>query len=214
MKQQQKEYIEKNIDLITYNEWKEFFNEAPSGIGTLLYKAGIDFLSQMDMIPDFSFEDCRYYNLTIPNHILSIGFGAYRYSRLKTITIPDSVTSIDADAFCNCRGLINVTFGANIRTIGSGAFRNCSRLTNINLPDSLTIIGNYTFADCTNLRSVTIPHSVVAIGDYAFSWCENLNTIIYEGSIEEFKTLQTQPEHRRDQEATIRCLDGDLVYKI
>ena len=73
------------------------------------------------------------------------------YSDLTSITIPDSVRSIDI-----------------------GAFAYCTSLTSIAIPNSITNVGDNAFEGCTNLLSITIPDSVTSIGDDAFKGCKNL----------------------------------------
>ena len=46
-------------------------------------------------------------------------------------TVPNSVTSIGADAFEACFSLANVTIGNSVTTIGDWAFNSCSSLTSI-----------------------------------------------------------------------------------
>ena len=74
-------------------------------------------------------------------------------------TIPDSVTSIGAEAFYNCKSLTSVT-----------------------IPDSVTSIGDFTFSYCESLTSVTIPDSVTSIGHYAFEGCRSLTDVYFTGT--------------------------------
>ena len=74
-------------------------------------------------------------------------------------TIPDSVASIGAYAFCDCTSLTSVT-----------------------IPDSVTSISGFAFEDCTSLTRVTIPDSVTIIGGNAFSHCDNLTDVYYTGT--------------------------------
>ena len=55
-------------------------------------------------------------------------------SRLTSITIPDSVTSIGSYAFSNCTGLTSVAIPNSVTSIGDWAFYNCSSLEEITLP--------------------------------------------------------------------------------
>ena len=74
-------------------------------------------------------------------------------TNLKSITIPDSVTSIGAYAFFGCSSLTDITISDSVTSIGMGAFKDCSSLTSITIPDSVTSIGMGAFVGCT---SVTI----------------------------------------------------------
>ncbi len=84
----------------------------------------------------------------------TIAYGAFRDCKsLKSITIPDSVTSIEEWAFYNCTSLESVT-----------------------IPDGVTSIGDYTFQNCRSLKSVTIGNSVTSI-NVAFLNCESLKSV-------------------------------------
>ena len=92
-------------------------------------------------------------------------------------TIPNSVTSIGADAFSYCRSLTSVTIPDSVTSIGDDAFSNCKSLTSVTIPDSVTSIGKWAFSECKSLTSVTIPDSVTSIGDAAFASCTSLTGI-------------------------------------
>ena len=98
-------------------------------------------------------------------------------SSVKTVVIPDSVTSIGRWAFGYCESLTSVTIPDSVTSIGSCAFYDCTGLTSITIPDSVTSIGESAFAFCTGLTSVTIPDSVTSIGDEAFNNCTRLTSI-------------------------------------
>ena len=98
-------------------------------------------------------------------------------SSVKTVVIPDSVTSIGRWAFGYCESLTSVTIPDSVTSIGSCAFYDCTGLTSITIPDSVTSIGNGAFGYCESLTSVTIPDSVTSIGDEAFNNCTRLTSI-------------------------------------
>ena len=133
MTEEQKEYIEKNVDLITYNQWEEFFNEAPRGIGEPLYIAEIDFMTKLGYVPRFAFSYCK---------------------SLTSIELPPSITHIDDEAFKDCYSLTNVTIPNNVIHIGRKAFLGCSNLTQVNIPASVISIGYKAFAWCSHLTSI------------------------------------------------------------
>ena len=94
-----------------------------------------------------------------------------------SVTIPNSVTSIGASAFYECRSLTSVTIPNSVTSIGASAFYECRSLTSVTIPNSVTSIGNSTFRNCSRLTSVTIPNSVTSIGYNAFYNCESLKVI-------------------------------------
>lgn len=65
--------------------------------------------------------------------------------------IPNSVTSIGADAFARCASLKSITIPNSVINIGNDAFYYCDSLKNITIPDSVVSIGSWAFAGCDNL---------------------------------------------------------------
>ena len=92
---------------------------------------------------------------------------------LGNSTIPEGVTAIGSNAFCNRPELVNYTIPdgvvLNSGIYGNNSFSQCVNLVSATLPSSLTIIPYSLFVDCTSLNSIEIPSSVVGIRDYAFS---------------------------------------------
>ena len=122
--------------------------------------------------------DCSIKSVTIPNSVTSIGDNALKgCSALTSITIPDSVASIGDEAFRGCSSLTSIDIPNSVTSIGVHAFRDCSSLTSIDLPNSVTSIGFRAFADCSCLTSINIPDSVTSIGHEAFKNCISLRTI-------------------------------------
>lgn len=64
--------------------------------------------------------------MIIPNTVTTIEKACFEgCSGLTSVVIPNSVTSIQGDAFKNT-GISEITFCENISTIGDSAFENCS----------------------------------------------------------------------------------------
>ena len=104
-------------------------------------------------------------------------------SSIKSVTIPNSVTSIGDYAFFNCSSLASVTIPDGVTSIGDHAFEGCSSLASVTIPDSVTSIGGSVFYGCSSLASVTIPNSVTSIGDYAFYYCSSLASVTIPDSV-------------------------------
>ena len=102
-------------------------------------------------------------------------------SRLTSITIPSSVTSLGERCFFDCSGLTSITIPSSVTSLGDYCFANCSRLTSITIPSSVTSLGGGCFAGCSGLTSITIPSSVTSLGEACFEYCQNLETVYIEG---------------------------------
>ncbi len=94
-----------------------------------------------------------------------------------TVHIPESVTTIENDAFNTVVNLTGIIFdGNNIEKIGNRAFEDCS-VTSISLPSSLKIIGDGAFLGCNKLEAISFPESLTSIGSNAFENCTKLTSI-------------------------------------
>ena len=64
-----------------------------------------------------------------------------------------------------------------LTSIGNYAFASCDALIAAAIPSSVKSIGNYAFHGCTSLSQLLIPNGVETIGDYAFYGCFALTTV-------------------------------------
>ena len=110
---------------------------------------------------------------SIPRGILRIDDCAFYHSKLTSIEIPDSVTTIGEEAFSCCDRLTSVEIPDSVTTIGELAFSFCPSLTSIEIPDSVTEIGRWAFDDCNPLLILTVGRD-----SYAEQYAEE-NDIIY-----------------------------------
>lgn len=139
--------------------------------------------------------------LELPSAVTTIGAGAYAYTNLTEVVIPDSVTIIENDAFRNCSSLTSVTLGDNVTTIGERAFYGCTAITSIEIPSKVTSIGTSAFSACSKLSTfdmtdsgittipssmlyscpaltaITIRSGITKINDSAFSSCSGLVSV-------------------------------------
>lgn len=135
--------------------------------------------------------------VTVPDGATSVGEGAFRYSGLTALDLPDSVLEIGGgivldtplfytqntasglyiDNHLICGSSANGTVESGTVSIADRAFYEKTALTDISLPTSLKHIGEWAFYDCSKLTDVTIPDSVETLGDFAFAFCSGLTKV-------------------------------------
>ena len=102
------------------------------------------------------------------------------YSGTNTgVVIPDKINNIAVvkiyeSAFSGKRFITSITIPDSVNTIDDSAFRYCTSLKSITIPNSVSYIGDFVFSDCTSLTSVTIPNSVKWMGGATFGYCTSL----------------------------------------
>ena len=119
----------------------------------------------------FSLEEFTFLGSSV---LETIGTSAFRNTKLKSFTIPATVTTIGESAFNGCKNLTNVTFPADnvskLETIGPGAFANTAfKLTRI--PPSVKTIGREAFWNVKTASSIAISAQTDSISPEAFKGC-------------------------------------------
>lgn len=80
---------------------------------------------------------------------------------LTSITLPNSITTIDSRAFLGCSEIVNFGVPSKLQKIGNYAFANCSSITSYDLPKTLLQIGVGAFDGNVNMIQLTF-NSVAA----------------------------------------------------
>ena len=113
----------------------------------------------------------------VPQGIVSIAQEAfYRHPELKTIDLPDTLTTINNAAFAES-GLTKIKIPDRVISLGNSTFSRCFDLESVSLPKNLNWIGNSTFSECTSLESITFPQDLNSIGEAAFFQCTGLTKL-------------------------------------
>ena len=151
----------------------------------------------------------------------NIGEHYFTSSRaLRSIDIPDNVTSIGYQAFWGCSGLTSVTIGSSITSIGKQAFMMCSVLTRLNsdtdgvynLPSGITSISYGIFESCSSLTGINIPSGVTNIIDGAFYNCTSLSEITSNAMTAPTLPTSGQPVFSVASNGTLKVPTGSTGY--
>ena len=112
----------------------------------------------------------------------------YPAGRTNTnFTMPNSVQTIEQNAFYGCNNLKSIMIQNGIEKINNAAFKGCNSLENITIPNSVNEIGESAFELCNNLKSIIIPNGVTSIKQSTFENCSSLKNIVIPGNMENIK---------------------------
>lgn len=99
------------------------------------------------------------------------------WTKLSSITIPDTVVSIGESCFVNSYYLNEISIPDSVTSIGSACFQNCYSLRKVELSSNLTKLESMTFFRC-GLEKITVPSGVTDIGSMCFNNCSSLTSLI------------------------------------
>ena len=127
--------------------------------------------------------------IILSDDITYITADAFKYSKIYSLTMTDSVTSIGHDAFNRCSNVTAITLSKSITAIESWTFVNCNALLSLDIPESVTTIGDHAFDTRGGLKSITFRRTE-SIDSSTFISSLPGATIIYvpESALETYKT--------------------------
>ena len=113
-------------------------------------------------------------SVTFPDSLTTLGEEAFIacFALEKVNFGNSSLSEIPDYAFAGCTSLKSISVPEGVTSIGEGAFFGCTALESIILPEGLNTIGDYAFALCDedfendtpSLNSINIPSSVTSLG--------------------------------------------------
>ena len=111
----------------------------------------------------------------VPEGTTSIGPDAFRQNDVVGVSLPDSLTAIETNAFAQCSQLRTVQWGKGLTQIGKSAF-SYTRLEILDIPDHVAVIDDVAFQYCANLKAVRIGKGLKKMSEGVFSGCNTLQT--------------------------------------
>lgn len=163
-------------------------------------------------ISGFKGEDGDTVDLVIPSQyngkaVVAIADNAFsRCDSIKSVVIPDSITTIGINAFYVCDSLESVTLSNNLTYFGGGAFIGCPKLQynqyengyylgsaespymllvqfnsntdrTVKINNAVKFIGYNAFSQCENVESVSLPNGTLQLSSSAFQNCNKLKNV-------------------------------------
>ena len=131
----------------------------------------------LETVGDSAFAECSSLaQIAFPSSVHAIREGAFEFSGLREIVIPDTVKTLENAVFYSCKALVRAEIGNGVVSLGEmGQFADVG-----------------VFEKCAALKSVTIGSGVKSIASRAFENCVLLTSIFFKGSREEWKAIKKE----------------------
>ncbi len=163
-----------------YNPWLNCEIVIPEGVETIEFQTFYNCLrltitptlpSTLRIIRSHAFANTGIRHIDLKNRLEFIDQGAFAYTRLEKITIPESIVLLGPMIFASCFNMTQVTFSGELEEIPEGLFYCCDGISKVKFPTGTKVIDRNAFALCANLKDVSLPETLEAIGREAFSEC-------------------------------------------
>lgn len=94
--------------------------------------------------------------------------GAFTGTKVTSVTLPSTVTTLGAFAFYRANSLKKVVLSSAMTTTGWCAMRECERLEEVTLPEGIAALTDGCFAYDPMLKTFVVPEGVTSIGGECF----------------------------------------------
>lgn len=101
-------------------------------------------------------DDSKWEVLYIGNHLIKADDWALNLGKTSDYSIIPGTKTIADSAFHGCSSLKSITLPNSVTSIGNHAFDSCNSLTCITIPNSVTSIGDEAFYTCFDLQSINV----------------------------------------------------------
>ncbi|EAY23533.1 surface antigen BspA-like [Trichomonas vaginalis G3] len=140
----------------------------------------IAFGSKLTYLSQSCFEDSFNYTIVnLPPQITTIEMDCFKNARMISLTLPESLQTIETGAFYNCKYWnSSLILPVNLSEIGDSTFSNCELIEEISIPSNCVIRGEKCFSNMTNVKKVIFQSGIEVINNQEFVNCTNLKEIV------------------------------------
>lgn len=150
------------------------------------YKVSFNYYDDSERSDDYQMHYAKEYaieklkgDIVIPSSYKGVpvtSIGDIYGSNITSITIPDSIKTIEIGAFEGMSGITEITIPASVEFVGENAFKNCTNLTTVYWNASAEIKNNNEiFSGCTKLTNIVIGENVTQVPQFVYNeeWFNN-----------------------------------------
>ncbi|MBO5356600.1 MAG: leucine-rich repeat protein [Clostridia bacterium] len=178
----------KKITIIKAKGHTQAVGERCEECGYIKGTAGIEYATGNGYGNDYyvkSIGSCKETDIVISNmyngkNVVAIKSEAFKNSNITSITLPDTVTTIEASAFYGCVNLKTIKLSSALKEIGEYAFYISALGPYLDLPQKLEKIGEFAFYN-TKITSIHFGKDLKYIGNSAFARC-TIKDVKYDGT--------------------------------
>lgn len=117
-----------------------------------------------------------------------------RKKELKKVTLPNSLKTIERDAFTDCDALENITIPASVDSIDAYAFGDCDALKSVYFERVPKTLNRKAFADCDRLHDISVPSESVKAIRKALHMVDGDTDFIVVGRVDPNKPVEPKKE--------------------
>lgn len=182
-------------------------------VGDIIVPSTVNGQSVKSLANQAFYDSYRLKSVTLPDTITLVGARAFSgCTALASVNLGKGVTSIEVEAFADCKSLSSITLPDGVKTIEEKTFHDCIVLAEVVLPKTLETIKGYAFEGCGRLKSLEIPSTVTKIDGYAFRYCTSLTEITYASTKDNWNKISFGSQWKTDCPIkTVHCTDGDIT---
>lgn len=134
---------------------------------------------QNTCIPNYCFENSKIHSINIPTSITTIGKAAFKNSDIQlNASSLSNVTQFFDSCFVNTALTGTLVFNSNVDIIDHYCFQN-TQLQSVDFSNAgnLSFLGRFLFSNCGSLTNATLPNSWTTLKEGIFYNCSNLATV-------------------------------------